>query len=350
MSAISPDRKSIAVLLPAWKPDRRLLDLIESLHTFGFTSIVVIDDGSGDAYAATFAAAAALGSDVLHHKRNLGKGRALKTGFDYLLPSASLLSGVITADADGQHRPSDIARVADAFQARPMRPVFGVRTFSSSVPYRSRLGNALTRIIFRILTGVFVSDTQTGLRVFPASMLPELLSIEGDRYEYEMNVLMHICRKYEPPVEIPVNTLYIDANRSSHFHPVRDSMRIYFVIARFCMSSLAAAALDFFLFAITFVLTHSLAWSIILGRLSSLLNFVMNRSFVFRNRSSLAAILSRYYSLTVAIALTSYAALRFLTAAAHWNVFVAKLCVDAPLSLASFYMQRLFIFRQRNAS
>jgi hypothetical protein len=143
------------------------------------------------------------------------------------------LHGVVTADADGQHAVEDIVRVAEALADRGREAVLGVRALDvESVPWRSRLGNRLTRGLFRVLTRASVTDTQTGLRGFPMEMLPTLMTLPGERYEYEMTVLAHLCRKGLRPREIAIRTLYFERNARSHFDPVRDSARIYLALAR----------------------------------------------------------------------------------------------------------------------
>jgi glycosyltransferase involved in cell wall biosynthesis len=221
----------LAVLVPAWCPDAGLVPLVEALVVRGFGAVVVVDDGSGVACAPVFAAVAAVpGVHLLRHAVNLGKGRALKTGINYVLTELYAVDGLVTADADGQHRVADIVRVAQALEVQPNAAVLGVRTFAAGVPWRSRLGNGLTRTLFALLSGRKVADTQTGLRAFPRGLLAELLGLEGERYEYEMTVLAHLCRRGEP-VEVAIETVYVDGNRGSRFRPVRDSARIYAALA-----------------------------------------------------------------------------------------------------------------------
>lgn len=342
-----PGGKLVAVLIPAWKPAEELVELVGALRAAGLQRIVVVDDGSGAAYEPLFAAMAAQGVTVQRHAVNLGKGRALKTGFNHLLLLPEGIRAVITADADGQHTAPDILRVAEAALQAPEKVVLGVRAFGRGVPLRSQFGNVLTRKIFLLVTGTKLADTQTGLRAIPLTLLPGLLGLQGERYEYEMTVLAHLCSGGRRPIEVPIQTVYIENNRSSHFDPIRDSMRIYFVLARFYFSSLVAASIDFLGFAITFALTHRILLSLIVGRLSSLVNFALNKRFVFHNRSSLPAALWRYYVLAAGIAATSYGLIWLLSLRAHWNVFVAKVMVDGLLSLVSFSVQRTFIFRRR---
>lgn len=345
----------IALLIPAWQPGEPLLKLLRELRGAGFGCVLVVDDGSAAASQAVFEALEASGIPVLRHGVNLGKGRALKTGFNAVLTSCPKIDGVVTADADGQHTPEDIVRVGEALAgsiaAGKSQAVLGARGFGVDVPLRSRFGNTLTRSIFGFITGTRLRDTQTGLRGFPRTMLPGLLPLAGERYEYEMTVLAHVCRagrfqRAARPLELPIETVYIESNRSSHFNPVRDSMRIYFVLARFYASSLLASGVDFAGFSVAYALTHRILLSVAVGRLSSLLNFVLNKGFVFQSRRPLTGALVRYYLLVVAIALMSYELISLLTLRGGWNVFLAKVVVDALLSLVSFSVQRTFIFRR----
>ena len=323
--------------------------LVTCLQGVGFGVLVVVDDGSTAECKAEFTKISSLpGVEVLRHAVNLGKGRALKTGFNHLLSAHENLVGVVTADADGQHTIEDIEHVARTLLTSSGRAVLGSRSFSQDVPLRSRIGNVLTRRLFRSLTGAKLGDTQTGLRGLPYALLPSLLRLEGERYEYEMTVLAHLCRSGSVPVEVPIQTVYLENNRGSHFNPLWDSMRIYFVLLRFYASSLLAAGVDFAGFSLCFVLTHTLL-SVALGRLSSLVNFAINRKFVFQSGSSVPGALWRYYLLAAGVGAVSYGLILTLRTYAHWNVFVAKITVDLLLSLVSFSAQRTFVFRREEA-
>lgn len=237
-SPVSPgsDLSEVVVIIPAWQPDRRLTQLIAELQEAGVAHLVVVDDGSSPDTDAVFSDISAKGDvAVCRHEHNLGKGRALKTAFRHVLANLPGVRGVVTADADGQHLSADIVRVAQQLARTPDRAVLGVRSFTGNVPFRSRWGNALTRQIFALLTGHRVSDTQTGLRGLPMRMLPDLLTLPGDRYEYEMAALAHLCQARDGlPAEIPIQTVYLDGNRSSHFHLLRDSLRVYGALFRVC--------------------------------------------------------------------------------------------------------------------
>lgn len=230
------------MLIPAWKPACALSGLVDSLLSCGSGAIIVVDDGSGEAYAPVFAGLAGRARVyILRHTANRGKGQALKTGFTHFLNELKDFEYLITADADGQHTPGDIVRVAEAAISGRSPTVLGSRTLPGDAPWRSRFGNTLTRHIFAWTTGTRLVDTQTGLRGFPRALLPELLSVPGERYEYEMAVLAHVCRHYGRPVEVPVEAVYLEGNQSSHFHPVLDSVRVYLALVRFLLSSRIAS-------------------------------------------------------------------------------------------------------------
>jgi glycosyltransferase involved in cell wall biosynthesis len=227
----------LAVLIPARRPEPALTPLIDALLEAGFGAIVLVDDGGlrddNDAFKPLVQRDRV---HLLRHAVNLGKGRALKTGINYFLNAFPGFAGLVTADADGQHSAGDILRVAKAMLAAPRRAVLGCRRLGRATPLRSRFGNGLTRTVFHFVSGCKVSDTQTGLRAFPAVMLPELVALPGERYEYEMTVLAYLCRRENPPLETPISTIYFENNRSSSFRPVRDSMRVYYVLLRFYAS------------------------------------------------------------------------------------------------------------------
>ncbi len=212
----------MAVLVPAYQPDGRLVGLVDVLRGM-FRHVVVVDDGSTGCEA-LFDAVRERVDAVLVHPRNLGKGAALKTGFAWVLENLPG-TGVVTADADGQHAPEDILRVADAMAGRTGGIVIGVRSFTGRVPLRSRFGNWWARTFFRLLTGLSIGDTQSGLRGIPADMLGRMLALRGDRYEFETRMLADARRHREPPLQVPVGTIYIEGNRSSHYRPFRDTMR-----------------------------------------------------------------------------------------------------------------------------
>ncbi len=215
------------ILIPAYRPDEKLIDLLEDLQTIGFTRIVIVDDGSGHEYTPIFVHAEELDCMVVHHKYNKGKGAAIRTGIRAAIELGGEHVGVVTADADGQHLPKDVLAVARAMEENPGALVLGVRDFGKdNVPFKSYWGNKITAACFKTMTGVSCGDTQTGLRGIPSCMLPLAMTEDGDRYEYEMHFLEDAVKQV-PLIQIPIETVYHDDNKGSHFRPVRDSLLVY---------------------------------------------------------------------------------------------------------------------------
>ena len=215
----------IALVIPVCDPDEaRFPSLVRRLRA-DFAHIVVVDDGSARGRAA-FDDVRGDVDAVLIHENNRGKGAALRTAFAWVRENLPRMVGVVTVDGDGQHDPEDVRRVAEEL-ARETNGglVLGVRSFAGDVPFRSRLGNFWTRGLFHLITGLSVSDTQTGLRGIPAALLPRLLAIPGDRYEYEIRMLADARRHPTPPREVSVRTIYLDGNAASHYRPLRDTFR-----------------------------------------------------------------------------------------------------------------------------
>jgi glycosyltransferase involved in cell wall biosynthesis len=226
------------LLLPVYRPGRHLLDLVDELRDADL-HVVVVDDGSGAAGDPILDPARGRGCTVLRHDTNRGKGTALKTGFRHIA-DAHPGHDVVCADADGQHAVADILRVA-GHTRRTGRMAVGIRGFEGAVPLRSKVGNAVTSVLFRVATGRRVHDTQSGLRAYPAAALDWLLTVPGERFEYEMNVLLHAARAGMPVDQIPVATTYVNDNASSHFGSLSDSARIYRPLLRSAISGLLAS-------------------------------------------------------------------------------------------------------------
>ena len=273
----------LTVLIPAYRPSDSLLDVVRALVEKSLPHIVVVDDGSGPDFRDLFARVAELpGVELVRHAINLGKGAALKTGLNYALCRYPGLAGVVTADADGQHHPDDIERVAESLLANPGSLVLGCRTFRGEVPLRSRIGNVATSAIMHALMGRKMSDTQTGLRGIPAPFAPQLLKLEANGYEFELEMLIAAHKWGVPLAEESIRTIYQPGNPSSHFNPLVDSMKIYFVLLRFSSVSLFTALLDNLVFILALHQGSSVLLSQILGRTVALaFNYTMVRRSVF---------------------------------------------------------------------
>lgn len=214
------------ILIPAYNPDATLPGFVRELSA-AFREIVVVDDGSTEGCGYFLELEKIPRCKVLHHAVNRGKGAALKTGLGFIGEK-----DVITADADGQHTVQDIKKLAVRLRSHPDGLVLGVRSFKGNVPLRSRFGNFWTRIFFFLLTGIRIKDTQTGLRAIPAALVRRAMSIEGDRYEYEMAVLTDARNHPAKPSQVSIETIYRDNNAGSHFNPMKDTVRIYRALVR----------------------------------------------------------------------------------------------------------------------
>jgi glycosyltransferase involved in cell wall biosynthesis len=330
------------VLIPAYQPDHRLVELVGELDRH---HVLVVDDGSGPAYAEVFDRARIAGAEVISLEHNRGKGFALRTGFAH---AAARYPGhdVVCADSDGQHRPADIEAVAARVGVTDAAMVLGVRRFTGPVPARSRFGNTATRVLFRLVTGLAVTDTQTGLRGYPARMLGWLGRVPGDRFEYELRLLLRAARERMPIEEVGIATVYLDGNRSSHFRPLRDSARIYGPLLAFAGSSLLAFAVDAGLLAILVTVTGHLALSAVLARtVSATLNYSVNRAAVFGSgeRVPHRRAAPRYAALAV-LSLTANVLLLSWSSGVLGSVVAGKVLTELVLFGAGFAVQRAFVF------
>ena len=349
------DYSNILVVIPSLDPDERLLKVIRGVQEKGFSDILLVDDGSAPENQHYFEEGAELGCAVLHHGVNKGKGRALKTAFEWFLKNRPDAQGAVTIDGDDQHRPDDIAACVDLmFRQEKDALVLGVRNFDlDHVPPKSRFGNKLTSTVFRLFCGVKVSDTQTGLRVFPRSIIPKMTEVAGERFEYETNMLL-VCKQADIPlVEQTIETVYINANETTHFHPIKDSLRVYGIIIKFFLSSLLSFLLDYGLFNVFYALfkkyAHRLFMATALARvLSSLFNFTVNRKAVFRSDAPLATTIARYYILWGFQLLASFGLVRLLSGIFGEGgavVAILKLIVDMFLYFISFRVQQAWVFK-----
>ena len=364
----------VSVIIPSLNPSETIVHVVSSLIDVGFRDIIVVDDGSGDGFKALFDRIGALpGCSVLTHSHNLGKGAALKTAFSFFLKSRPGMAGVLTMDGDGQHLAEDAARCAQALLVSDEPVVLGARDFlRSNVPKRNSLGNRTTAFAFRALFGIKLRDTQTGLRGIPARHIPMMLDIPGKRFEYETNMLLEIERRGIPFLEVEIETVYEQgSNDRSHYRPLVDSLIIFSQLMKYALSSLLSFFVDiglFWLAILAFAPVFGL-WSIpactaIARVISSFFNFNINRFFVFRRKDAFRSHLWRYYALALTQMLTSAAilwvlALAFIgtptvgtqvageqAAGAAWLLTAMKMLTDTALFFASFYIQRIWVFRK----
>jgi len=329
-------------LIPAYQPDGRLTGLLKELKSRGFT-VITVNDGSGEEYSEIFAEAS-LYSAILEHTVNCGKGSALKTGLCYIMNTFREPYVVVTLDADGQHSPEDAVSVCEKAAENEDAVVIGCRNFKGNVPLRSRLGNGITGIVFALTCGKALADTQTGLRAFSHKHIGRMVNIPGDRYEYEMNVLMEYAKTGMQIIQVPIQTIYIGKNESSHFDTVKDSCRIYKEILKFSASSLIGFGVDYLLFCVLSALTGLTVFANIAARIfSGTLNFEINRRVVFGGRSTVRQSAAKYLMLAVFILACNTALLTLLTGIGV-NAYIAKIITESVMFAVSWIVQRTAVF------
>jgi glycosyltransferase involved in cell wall biosynthesis len=343
--------KEIAVIIPALNPDEKLVSVVHEIRSLFDPLIVIVNDGSDSATLPFFETLQSDGCIVLRHEVNRGKGAALKTAFRFIADIYPDVMGTVTADADGQHSATDILRIAEAIKENQDCLILGERCFSGEdVPFKSRWGNRITAAVFYLQTGIKGLDTQTGLRGIGKALFGKCLEINGERFEYEMNMLLVLAKNDVPFVRIPIKTVYLEENRSSHFRAVRDSAYIYLQIFKFSMSSLVCAAVDVGLFALfrSFVFhgeTGIMISTITARILSGICNFLINKNVVFKKKNKGAILWIEYGALFIAIMLASGEMTKLFSATGMPEI-VAKIITDLILFSVSFIIQKKFIFKK----
>lgn len=344
------------ILIPSLEPDDRLIAYADRLMEGGFRHIVIVDDGSSEKYQPIFSAIDAKeGCTVLHHGVNRGKGCALKTGYAFIKENYPDAAGIITADADGQHTVEDCIRLSEKLMEGKDAMYLGSRDFDlPDIPPKSRFGNKTTSMVFKLLYGCYLPDTQTGLRAFPMQEIDFMMEVEGDRFEYEMNVLIASRMKKLEMIPVTITTVYENENAGTHFHPIRDSWRIYKVIFAGFFRYMGASLLSFLLDqGLAWLLSDLLGLPIAAGNVGARIvsggfNFALNRSFVFKSKAGLGKSGLRYLIVWAVVLLLSTVGIQglcslFNAPALRW---LFKLICDTVLYFLSYQLQRNWVFAE----
>ena len=353
-------QENLAIVLPSLNPDEKFGAVVDGLVDQGFEHIVIVDDGSDDEHQRWFNAAGEHPQcTVLHHGVNKGKGRALKTAFQYVMDRLPNVEGVITIDGDGQHLVHDIIACGERMLQNPGKVVLGCRDFNRpGIPARSVAGNKTTSRLFRLCYGIKLSDTQTGLRAIPRSCLERFCRIEGERFEYETNMLLHMKRMGIGFLEQPIETVYEDENVRSHYNPVKDSLRIFAIMFKFLLSSFGSTLIDLGIFYLVMRFFGArmgalaeLGATVIARACSSFANFNANNTMVFGNKGHYKRALLRYYCLCVPQMLVSAGLVTLINHLLSNSVpliaTIIKFCVDTTLFFISYQIQREWVFSQK---
>ncbi len=361
----------IAVLIPALDPDRRLVEYCRELKAAGIETIILVDDGSDREHRKVFHE---LRDDciILTHAHNHGKGRALKDAFTFIydhrltdtvtydsatemdtaIEQLRCVRSVVTADCDGQHTVKDIIAIGERALTDNGALILGARDFDAdNVPFKSKKGNKITRQLFKLLHGLKLTDTQTGLRGIPIGLIPVFLQGKGDRFEYELDMLVIAARENIPVIEVPIETIYEDGNTGTHFRALQDSISVYKILFgtffKFLLTSITSFVLDILIFrlmiAIFSTFSDELRISIatVIARIiSSVYNFLMNKQVVFIKEGNMVRSAIGYYTLCI----LQMAASAGLVILLHYMLPIpetgAKIIVDSLLFVISYHVSR----------
>lgn len=351
--------KKTLVLIPTLNPNADLIEYVDKLISAHFTSILIIDDGSSLEYQHIFAELDKRNETIIHrHIINLGKGRALKNGFNFFLnmPDYNEFSGVITVDSDGQHSVADVISIRNLLDTKKNTMILGSRNFNkTNVPFKSKFGNKMTSKVFQMFYGRKLADTQTGLRALSTDIVVNFIALNGERFEYETNMLIEATYKDIVITELEIETIYIDDNSETHFRPVLDSLAIYGVLFRtffkYMGSSIASFLLDIAIFQmLIMVLTmggnERIIFATIGARIvSSLFNYLSNKNIVFQDSNSHSKTLIKYFGLVVVQMSCSALLVMGLYSIFNLNETFLKVIVDSILFFVSFRIQKVIIFK-----
>ena len=210
-----------AVLIPVYNHAGGVVSVIERALALDLP-VWVVDDGSTDGTAEGLERFG--GVTVLRHEENRGKGEAILTGFSAM---AGKVDWAVTLDADGQHDPADVPVLIRAIPAGKRPIVIGRREgmIGDDVPWTSRFGRKFSNFWVRCAGGPDLSDTQSGMRIYP---LPEAasLGVRARRFQFEVEILVRARWAGIPVVEAPVGVCYTPGmKRISHFRPFVDFCR-----------------------------------------------------------------------------------------------------------------------------
>lgn len=350
------------ILIPAFEPDINLLTYVRELQQYGLKNIIVVDDGSGEGYKDIFTSLEKCGCVIITNKVNKGKGNALKNGLRYIYENYPYCSCIVTVDSDGQHATEDVYRMVNEAEMHPEGLILGERDFKKpGIPAKSYIGNNLTSYIFALFFGRYFPDTQTGLRAFSPQIIKSLMEISGERFDYETQVLIFCIRNKIPVIEVMIQTIYNNGNKGTHFHPIRDSFKIFIVIIshfiKFISWSIICAAVDLGLAWILFDYFKPLMQGMdffriitatVIARVVSLgFNYFFNKKLVFKSNQFRKNTLIRYLILCLINMGLSSVSVYFLHSFFLMDEKEAKLICDLVLFFINYQLQMQWVFAVR---
>lgn len=341
--------KDIFIIVPTYDPDEEIMAKFMNELKKEFKNICIVNDGSNKSHNKFFEGFKKDGILVLSHYVNYGKGRAIKTAFNYLLNNYPNIVGCVTCDCDGQHSVSDIKKLAKEVIENPNKLILGVRNFDNdNVPKKSKYGNKITRNIFKLFIGIDISDTQTGLRGFGKELMINFVTTSGERYEYETNMLIECKEKSIKIKEIEIETIYLNNNATSHFNPLKDSIKIYKLFLKYFIVAFSSFVLDIILFICFFnilTINSKILGATILARVvSSIYNYLINSNLIFKEMS--LKTLLKYYLLAVIQMIISGCFVTYLFNLLNISVVLIKIVIDFIIWIINLIIQREFVFKE----
>jgi glycosyltransferase involved in cell wall biosynthesis len=341
-----------AFIIPCLNPNQSLVLLVSELIKSTQGYIIIVDDGSDkctERYFKSILENKSYGDRIilLQHHINMGKGAALKTAFKYILDKLPEVKFAITLDCDGQHSVKDCLNILQAIKENPDCLILGCRQFTRKIPLRNYIGNKVSNIVYSIILGVSLKDSQTGLRALNREMMKECLKIPFNRYEFETEQLIHLLkRKKVNVIQIPIATIYY-SNQSSHFNTVLDSFRIYFVLFRYFLSSLVTSLIDLLFFVPSLSLTNDILYANLISRFFALIfQFYILRKFVFKVKTYL---LIRFISFAIYVLLMGIVSANIqihLYKDFNFGILTTKILVESILFFINFAILKVYIFNK----
>lgn len=343
--------KEIFIVVPAYEPEEKIMNKFINELKKEFDNILIINDGSTPDLNKYFEKLEKNGFELFTHCKNFGKGRAIKNAFNYLLSKYPDIKGIVMCDCDGQHSVKDVKNMVNVLLENPDKLILGVRDFDkSNVPKKNMLGNKITREIFKLFIGKDITDTQTGLRGLSKELMYKFCDLNGERYEYETNMLIECQGKDIEIKEVNIDTIYIEDNRLSHFNPIKDSIRIYKMFFKYLSLPLSNYLLDIIIFSYLFntlTINGKILGATIIARLiSSIYNYIISKNYKFKHKST--DFFVKYYSLVLVQMFMSGCFTTWIMSLGDFNVYLVKIIVDIIIFIINIYMQNEIIFKGDN--
>ena len=217
----------VIVIIPALNPLPTLVDFVEKLKALPIAQVLVINDGSDEKYIRTFDVLKQADCTILTHEKNFGKGRALKTGMEYIKKSNLRAKGIITIGAHGQHSILDVEQILASTKIFSDGIILGVRNFKKSdYPFVSQLQNRANSMLFELFFHKRLLDTQTGLRYIPKQHLSWLMRVNGQSFRYDTNMLVEAIKRKVTIYEVPVGHAKLRKNSIIYYDEVLHPSKI----------------------------------------------------------------------------------------------------------------------------